>query len=88
MDELSIFNSNIDLDIKNEPTELEKQLYEALAIVIDEINFPLEITKGGLTICRFSNEQVDEIKAAYGLFTLIHNKRLSLGQYIEGKTSG
>lgn len=66
-----------------EPTELEKQLYEALAEVVDEIRLPLEVTKTGLVVCRFSTEQVEQIETAFKLFRIIHGQELRQGKYIQ-----
>lgn len=66
-----------------QPTELEKQLYEALAEVVDEIRVPLEVTKMGLVVCRFSTEQVEQIETAFKLFGVIHGQKLSQGRYIQ-----
>lgn len=66
-----------------EPTELEKELYEALAEVVDEIRLPLEVTKGGLVVCRFSTEQVEQIETAFKLFGVIHGQELKQGKYTQ-----
>ena len=64
------------------PTELEKELYEALGIVLDEFLVPLETTRGGLTVVRFSPEQVAKIRQASTAFETVHGQRLSLGKYV------
>ena len=68
-----------------QPTELEKQQYEALAEVVDEIRVPLEITRGGLAVCRFSPEQVEQIETAFKLFSVVHGLVLRQGKYREVK---
>jgi hypothetical protein len=69
-----------------EPTELEKELYEALANVMDHIGNPLELTPMGNIIVRFSPEDADKLLAAYNLFTVMYGKKLLQGKYVEADT--
>jgi hypothetical protein len=64
------------------PTELEKELYEALAVVVDEIRLPFEVTKGGMTLIRFFPKQVSQIETAFRLFSVIHDLELRQGKLI------
>jgi len=65
-----------------EPTELELMLYEALAIVKDEIILnPFEKTEH-VTIIRLSNLRCDEILKAFDEFKKAHNLELRRGEYV------
>jgi len=63
------------------PTELEKKLYEALAIVIDAIFQPFEKTEH-VTIIRLSNNNASKILEAFDEFRKVHNLVLRQGKYV------
>jgi orotidine-5'-phosphate decarboxylase len=68
-----------------DPSELEKALHQALANVVDEITLnPREQLRDGSVVIVLSGQSVEEIKAAFELFTVIHGLKLQRGEYVEG----